>query len=252
MRGFLKSKTRYIVFTALFAALTMVATIAVAIPIPAVNGYLNFGDAVILVCAALFGGVPALIAGAVGAALGDLILGYAPWIPFTIIAKGLEGLIAGFFLKSVFKFQTDKRLKILLGVTSMVIGAAIMPVIYFFASWIISGGIGGAAVAIVSDLTQAAASVAIACVLIFVLDLPKIVARVSARVSSSVSPHTASSETPNETPDAPSWESSGETPDAPSRESSGEAPDAPSREFLGETSDTAPLESFPETYDETK
>ncbi|MDR3215833.1 MAG: ECF transporter S component [Clostridiaceae bacterium] len=187
MKNFFKSKTKYIVFTSLFTALTLVATIAIHMPIPAVNGYMNFGDAVILVCAALFGGIPALIAGAIGAALGDLILGYPQWIPVTIVAKGLEGLIAGFFLQRVFKLKASNSFKILLGVTAIVVGAAIMPVVYFFAAWITSG-VGGAAVALVSDLIQAAVAVAVAVVLVFVVDLPKILTRISSRIMAPRSP----------------------------------------------------------------
>lgn len=86
----------------MLAALTFVATIVIHIPMPSTQGYVNIGDTIIFVSAALLGGVPAMIAGALGSALADLI--YAPeWTLFTILIKGLEGLICGLIIKGLGK-----------------------------------------------------------------------------------------------------------------------------------------------------
>jgi len=79
----------------LMAALVTVATFMVQIPIPATNGYLNFGDILIFVSALLFGPVVGGLAGSIGSGLSDVIGGYGAFAPFTFVIKGAEGTIAG-------------------------------------------------------------------------------------------------------------------------------------------------------------
>lgn len=82
-----------ITFTALFSALIFVLTAFVAIPYAGGAGYFNFSDTLILFASAYFGPEVGIIAGIVGASLSDLYLGFANCIPFTILAKGLEGIV---------------------------------------------------------------------------------------------------------------------------------------------------------------
>ena len=82
-----------ITFTALFSALIFVLTSFVAIPYAGGAGYFNFSDTLILFASAYFGPEVGIIAGIVGASLSDLYLGFANCIPFTILAKGLEGIV---------------------------------------------------------------------------------------------------------------------------------------------------------------
>ena len=78
------------------AALVAVATFLIQIPIPATDGYLNFGDIMIFVSALTFGPVVGGFAGGVGSAISDVASGYAStYAPFTLIIKGSEGFIAG-------------------------------------------------------------------------------------------------------------------------------------------------------------
>ena len=60
---------------------------------------MNLGDAGVFLCACLLpGGLGALAAG-VGAALADLILGWAVYAPVTLLIKGLTALLAGLALR---------------------------------------------------------------------------------------------------------------------------------------------------------
>ncbi|MEO2151032.1 MAG: ECF transporter S component [Thermococcus sp.] len=77
-------------------ALVAVATKVVNIPVPATNGYLNFGDTMVMFVAMLFGPVIGAFAGGVGSALGDVISGYPGWAPITLVIKGIEGLAVGY------------------------------------------------------------------------------------------------------------------------------------------------------------
>lgn len=108
---FAKSATRFVAYTAVMTALTYVGTL---IGFSGAQFYFNLGDSVILICALLFGPIPAMIAGGLGAFLADLTV-YPATMLFTLFIKALEGLIAGllfklvkFVLKRVFggKFST--------------------------------------------------------------------------------------------------------------------------------------------------
>jgi uncharacterized membrane protein len=67
----------------------------IRVPVPATQGYINLGDAIIFTAAALFGARTGLLAGGLGSALADLLGGYAHWVPFTLVIKGVEGLLIG-------------------------------------------------------------------------------------------------------------------------------------------------------------
>ncbi len=70
-----------------------------SIPLPSGYGYVNLGDGGVFLCALLLpGGLGALAAG-VGAALADLILGWAVYAPATLLIKGLTALLAGLALR---------------------------------------------------------------------------------------------------------------------------------------------------------
>ena len=79
----------------IFGAFTCVVTMVIAFPIPATNGFINIGDAVVMITGLLFGPLIGGIAGGVGSCLADLFLGYAIYAPATLIIKGLEGFFVG-------------------------------------------------------------------------------------------------------------------------------------------------------------
>lgn len=101
------AKTRVLVFTAVLAALTTAFTL-ISIPLP-FGGYFNFGDLVIFVAAVLLGPIHGAIVGAVGATLGDLILGYIFYMPFTLVIKAVEGIIVGIAYIFIKRFCKDKK-----------------------------------------------------------------------------------------------------------------------------------------------
>ena len=76
-------------------ALLTVATLLIRIPIPATQGYINLGDDAVIAVALVWGPRSAMIGGGLGSAMADLLGGYVFWAPFTLIIKGLEGLLVG-------------------------------------------------------------------------------------------------------------------------------------------------------------
>lgn len=156
--------TKKLTITALMAALVTIVTMVIVIPI-GLQGYLNFGDILIFSSALIFGPEVGFIAGGLGSALADLLSGYAAWIPITLLAKGLEGYIAG---KMCYRTKSKKQyfLGICLSGFVMVFTYYIGGVILVFSSegfkaalssalsavpfnilQVISGGIGGSMIA---------------------------------------------------------------------------------------------------------
>ena len=89
------NRTRFIAYTGILTAIVTVTTFA-AIHTPSTPGFINFGDAIIFIAGIFFGPFAGLIAGGLGSAFADMILGYTvTWAPFTLVIKGAEGFIVG-------------------------------------------------------------------------------------------------------------------------------------------------------------
>ena len=93
-------KIKDMVYTALFAALVCVATFIIKIPSPATGGYTHLGDGFIFV-AVILGKKNGARAGAMGAALADIIGGYSFYALPTFIIKGIMALIMGAMIEKL-------------------------------------------------------------------------------------------------------------------------------------------------------
>jgi uncharacterized membrane protein len=122
----------------LFCALVVVATIVIRLPIPATGGYFNLGDTIIFIASVLLGPVFAMIAGGVGSALADVIGGFAQYAPWTLVIKGIEGLVAGLL---VLAFRADPKTMpgALLAFGSFVVAGLWMTAGYFGAEYVLYG-----------------------------------------------------------------------------------------------------------------
>lgn len=87
-------KTRLLAAAALFAALDCVSTTVIKVPSPT-GGYMNLGDAAVLLGAYCLGPVYGAAAGGVGPALADLLGGYPMYVPGTLVIKAVMALTAG-------------------------------------------------------------------------------------------------------------------------------------------------------------
>ena len=92
-RADVQDRTRMLVQAGALAALSCAATMVLRIPSPT-GGYLNLGDAVVLLGAYLLGPAWGALAGGIGPALADLLAGYAAYVPATLVIKALMGLLA--------------------------------------------------------------------------------------------------------------------------------------------------------------
>jgi uncharacterized membrane protein len=96
----------------------------ISIPFPPTRGYFNLGDAVVMLAGLLFGARLGGIAGGVGSAISDILLGYAYFSPLTLFIKGTEGFLTGLI-------GNNKRFSF--KVAGVVAGAIAMLVGYFSA-----------------------------------------------------------------------------------------------------------------------
>ena len=117
-------------------ALTCVVTMLIAIPVPATEGYVNFGDTILMIAGGLFGPLSGFLVGGMGSALADLFLGYTHWVPFTFLIKGVEGLLMGLLWYRYWK-QTKTRKVSLFLMLSTVLSALWMVLGYFLAETIL-------------------------------------------------------------------------------------------------------------------
>ena len=157
-------KTKKLVQTALFAALTTAATMVVRVPSPT-GGYVNAGDAVVLLSAFLLGPAAGAVAAGVGSCLADLFAGYALYAPATLVIKGLTALVAGLALRGAVKEATPLR-----AVLAGVLGEAVMVGGYYvFEAIFIVGGWTAALVEVPGNLVQAVFGVAAGTALLFAL-----------------------------------------------------------------------------------
>lgn len=93
----MKSTTRKLVFSGLFAALCCVVTMYPKFP--TLFGYIHAGDAFVLLGAFILGPQWGALAAGLGSGLADLIAGYALYVPGTVIIKAAMALAAGAILR---------------------------------------------------------------------------------------------------------------------------------------------------------
>ncbi len=139
-----------LVLAAMFAALGCVATMMIQIPAP--TGYVNLGDAIVILAGLTLGPVYGFVAGGLGPALADLLLGYGMYAPGTFVIKGLVAVIASLLLSVYYKLKKEPTFSRLLVCT---IPAEVCMALGYFAYETVFLKYGaGAAAAIPANLMQ--------------------------------------------------------------------------------------------------
>lgn len=151
-------KTKDVCLQGLMIALVTVSTMVFQVPVSATQGYIHLGDSMILLISIFFGWRYGMVAGGVGSALADLLSGYAHWVPFTLIIKGLMGLIIGKVADYAGKEGSFFRLRNLLG---SVLGLVWMIVGYFLGGAVLKSSFLVAATSIPENAVQAGAGLVI-------------------------------------------------------------------------------------------
>jgi uncharacterized membrane protein len=145
------ANTARIAVIAVLIAVVAALTFAIQFPIPATGGYIHFGDVGVFFSALAFGPVIGGIAGGVGCAISDVLSGYAAWAPLTLVAHGLQGVIAG-------ALGYKKRIRGM--IVASIAGALVLVASYFLGEWFIYGlGFGGALAEVWPNVIQAGSGV---------------------------------------------------------------------------------------------
>ena len=159
--------TKKLVMTALFMALTMVATMFIRIPLPL--GYVNLGDVFVLLSVFILGPVYGTIAAGIGSGLADLF-GYITYAPGTLIIKSAMALVAWLIYKLLSKATGKEMLGEIVG---GILGALVMATGYFFYEIMFFTTAGVAIVNAPWNLLQGGVGVALSVMIIRVLKATK-------------------------------------------------------------------------------
>ena len=141
-------KTRKIAYSAVMAARVCAATMVIRVPSPT-GGYVNPGDAIVLLCGWLLGPWYGGAAAGLGTMLADVMMGYAVYAPGSLFIKGIEAVTAGLLFRALGR---GLRAQLVSGL----VGGAIMTAGYFgYTALLLRHGMGAAA-SIPGNLVQAA------------------------------------------------------------------------------------------------
>ena len=135
-----KNRTTDIALTGLFTALIVVTTMMIRIPMPATNGYVHMGDAMIFLSVLVLGKKAGSFASGTGSALADLLSGYAYYAPWTFVIKLLMALVMGQALEHMKKRGSKDSLHLNLAVlVSMMLAGLEMTAGYYIAGAVMQG-----------------------------------------------------------------------------------------------------------------
>lgn len=134
------SKTSTIVMTAMMIAIITVSVMFIKVPIPFTQGYVHLGDAMIFMAVLVLGWKNGAIAAGIGAALGDILGGFAMWAPWTFGIKAVMAIIMGLMIGYALKKKWVMIGKMPLGaVLGMIVAGIVMVIGYFLAEGIMYG-----------------------------------------------------------------------------------------------------------------
>ena len=145
------SLAKQLAFTAVFAALCLVGTYVIVVPLP--NGYFNAGDVFVLLSGWCLGPLYGSVAAAIGSALADVVCGFALYAPATFMIKGLDAMLAYFVYVLLKKCIRKEKLDFLPRAFSAVFGEILMVAGYFLFESVLYG-LAGATISLLGNTLQ--------------------------------------------------------------------------------------------------
>lgn len=162
----MQKKLSITVTAAMMAALTCIATMIIKVPTIGTNGYVNIGDAAVLLSAWLLGNPYGALAAGIGSGLADLLSGYASYVPGTFAIKFLMAFVGYIVYTQLNKTNLNK---IVSQVLSAIVAEAIMVLGYFLYEATFLGYGLAAAASIPSNIIQGVTCLVLGVALIQVL-----------------------------------------------------------------------------------
>ena len=154
------SAPKKLAITAMFTALTLLATSVIRIQTPTF-GYIHIGDAFVLLSGFFLGPLTGGLAAGLGSALSDLLGGYPLWVPGTFVIKFATALTAALIYRAAAEKAKTGKGRVAWTILAGVVGEAVMVIGYYFYNVIIIGisgsgfgeaGIGAAFVTSLSEI----------------------------------------------------------------------------------------------------
>ncbi len=157
------NKTSRLALTAVMMAIVMVSIMFIKIPIPFTQGFVHLGDGMILLAMLILGWKYGAIAAGIGAALGDVISGYAMWAPWTLVAKVVMVAVAGIIIEKV-PMKSNW-----FTVMAMSLGGILMVGVYYLAEGVMYGNFVAPILALPWNIGQVVVGMALAMIIAFAL-----------------------------------------------------------------------------------
>jgi uncharacterized membrane protein len=130
MHSHINKSVKMLTTAGVLAAAIVLLTTLVSIPMPGGLGYINLGDAGVLLAGALLGGGWGALCAGAASALSDILLGWGVYAPATLIIKGTAALIVGALFT-----RTEKHVRYLF----FYLAALVVPAGYFFYETLLYG-----------------------------------------------------------------------------------------------------------------
>ncbi len=172
-----KFTIKFIAYTGMMTAIVYVATL-IGVSTPIAN--FNVGDSAILLTAALFNPLTAMIAGGLGAFLADLTT-YPVTMLYTLVIKAIEGLLAGILFQLIYKWfdkkdnpaKRDVALKITFSTLTSILCTMLMAVGYYVCKAFMYGTPESALTSLPKNVLQAVVSTLLAMLVLYAARLEK-------------------------------------------------------------------------------
>lgn len=156
------------IIAAMFASMTCICTLCVQIALP-MGGYINLGDALVLMGAFLMGRKYGALAAGIGAALADVVSGYAFYAPGTLVIKAATAFVAAALVcgeRPHMPITLRRALAGLAGETVMVLG-------YLAYEWFLLSNGSAALANLPGNAVQGAAGVLLAVLIVPLISKPR-------------------------------------------------------------------------------
>ncbi len=147
-----------ITVSSLFAILVFAFTMILKIPTPQ-GGYLNPGDAAVLLAGWLLGPTYGFFAAAIGSAIADLFLGYGIYVGATFLIKGAMAVMAYAISQALLRFYRGRHITTPFTISGILSECFMVGSYYLFEAIVCGYGFIGALTGISGNILQGVTSI---------------------------------------------------------------------------------------------